>query len=208
SPSGSNVIAKNLEGIMTIFGDREVDVGILAHEAAHQLAVTMWASAAPASDSEYMAAINTAEPPVSEYGATTPGEDFAEAVRMYIEDPARLAKIAPLRFAAIENLPGFAMSRIEALSSAIEGLRKVAFSYNGGMRTADPYELGRTAAGTALLRGYQTGGFSLRGQATGWKLFRVAGISSLEVQAATFSPRASYFSLPSFWTKDLINWVA
>ena len=100
------------------------------------------------------------------------------------------------------------MAKVDKLSAAIEGLNVIFFSYNGGLRSVQPYELGKSIAGITLLRGYQTGGYSSRGRSTGWKLFRVAGISGLEVQAETFLPRGSYFSLPSFWTKDLINWVA
>ena len=104
SPGGPDVIALNFEGTLTIFGDREVDVGILGHEASHQLAMTTWGQAAPPTGSPYMAAINSPEPPVSEYGATSPGEDFAEAMRLYTTDPDELLSIAPLRFAAVKNI--------------------------------------------------------------------------------------------------------
>lgn len=104
SPSGPETIGKYMEGIITIFGDREVDAGIIGHEAAHGLAAYTWGDTAPAPDSAYMAAINSSEPPVSEYGATSPGEDFAEAVRLYIVDSEQLLEIAPLRYAAIKDI--------------------------------------------------------------------------------------------------------
>lgn len=45
---------------------------------------------------------------------------------------------------------------------------------------------GRPTAGSEVLRGYQTGGYSKSGNAVGWKLFEVAKISGLRETDSIF----------------------
>lgn len=44
---GPDVVAMNADGFVTIFGDRQVDSGVIAHEAAHDLAVSKWGNPLP-----------------------------------------------------------------------------------------------------------------------------------------------------------------
>lgn len=98
------VVAFNSDGFITIYGGREADAGILAHEAAHEFSFTKWDWGMPVEGSDYLAAINSGEPPVSEYSKRNTGEDFAEAVRMFVVDSNELQKLAPLRYKAIKRL--------------------------------------------------------------------------------------------------------
>lgn len=98
------MIAWMYEGFLTVYGDKEIDVGVLAHEAAHQFSYTKWEWGMPVEGSDYLAAIKSGEPPVSEYSKRNTGEDFAEAVRMFVTNPEMLKKIAPLRYKVIERL--------------------------------------------------------------------------------------------------------
>lgn len=110
SPGGAEVVANIVDLLMTIFGNRTIDIGIIAHEATHPWASDKWGSTTPPADSDYMAAINSGEPAVSEYALTTPGEDLAESIRLYVMDQERLKSIAPLRFDAVNKLmtdPGY-----------------------------------------------------------------------------------------------------
>lgn len=102
--SGPYTIADIWSGILTIYSNNTVDYGIIAHEAAHMWAEDIWAQIAPPADSDYRAAINSEEPPVSEYAKKSPGEDFAEAVRWYVTDPALTKNIAPLRYEIIKRM--------------------------------------------------------------------------------------------------------
>ena len=109
-PDKPYVMANIQEGLMTVYGGRTIDTGLVSHEAAHAFAESKWGSAAPPRGSDYAAAANTGEPVVSEYAATSVGEDFAEAVRMYVTGPGYLKKIAPLRYDVIHRLmtdPGY-----------------------------------------------------------------------------------------------------
>lgn len=90
--------------LMTVWNGLETDAGLIAHEAAHGLALSTWGGFGPGEGSDYMAAIDSDEPPVSEYAKTNNYEDFAEAVYLHAEDPEELLVIAPLRYAAIEAL--------------------------------------------------------------------------------------------------------
>lgn len=98
------LIAWMLDGFMTVYGDSDIDAGMIAHEAAHEFSFTKWEWGMPIEGSDYLAAINSGEPPVSEYSKRNTGEDFAEAVRMFITDPEKLKRIAPLRYKVIERL--------------------------------------------------------------------------------------------------------
>lgn len=101
---GADVVGMSADGFVTIFGDREVDTGIVAHEIAHDFATSKWGDMFPAADSDYQAAIDSGEPPVSEYAKKNTGEDFAEAVRMYVDDPEQLKMDYPERYQVIDRL--------------------------------------------------------------------------------------------------------
>ncbi len=101
---GPDVIGMSADGFVTIFGDRQVDMGVIAHEAAHDFAVSKWGDPIPPADSDYQKAINSGEPPVSEYSKRNASEDFAEAVGMFVTDPVGLKKIAPRRYNIIKRL--------------------------------------------------------------------------------------------------------
>lgn len=103
-PRAPFAIASYKNALMTVWGGAETDAGVIAHEAAHGLALATWGGFAPGEGSHYMAAIDSDEPPVSEYGKSSNYEDFAEAIYLYTEDPEELLAIAPLRYAAIEAL--------------------------------------------------------------------------------------------------------
>lgn len=101
---GPDVAAMRSKGFITIFGDREVDAGIISHEAAHEFAVNKWGTPYPPVDSDYSAAINSGEPPVVEFFKRDYSEDFAEAVRMFVIAPKVLQNLTPLRYKVIKRL--------------------------------------------------------------------------------------------------------
>ena len=101
---GPDVVAMMGDGIVTVFGGRDADMGIIAHEVAHEFAVQKWGNPMPPSDTDYYAAIRSGEPAVSQYGKKNDSEDFAEAVRMYVEDLEQLQMDYPKRYAVIDRL--------------------------------------------------------------------------------------------------------
>ncbi|MCG2739789.1 MAG: hypothetical protein L6300_06075 [Syntrophaceae bacterium] len=109
-PLFPDAVAGMIYGTMTIYKNHMATEGLIAHEAAHTFAVYKWGTVMPAENSDYMAAINSGEPVVSEYSKKHIGEDFAEAVQMYVTGPGYLKKIAPLRYDVIHRLmtdPGY-----------------------------------------------------------------------------------------------------
>jgi hypothetical protein len=91
-------------GKVVVYNGKPVNGGDLAHEMAHNLATGRWDSTIPPARTDYAAAIRSGEPPVSPYAAKSPAEDFAEAVRLYTENPGKLREIAPKRFEVIERM--------------------------------------------------------------------------------------------------------
>lgn len=101
---------------IVVYGGAPISTGTLAHEAAHNLALKAWGSPYPPYNeegtdgyyengtSDYGAVVNSSEPPVSDYAKTNGGEDFAEAVKQYVLNPAELQRIAPLRYAIIHRM--------------------------------------------------------------------------------------------------------
>ncbi len=75
------------------------------------------------------------------------------------------------------------------ICSAIRSKRVIRFFYDGGFRTVEPFCHGESKDGNALLRAYQTAGYSESGQTVGWKLFRLDNMSSLAVTDEIFSGR-------------------
>ncbi len=80
----------------------------------------------------------------------------------------------------------------QTICSAIRSKQTIRFDYNGGFRTVEPFCYGVTAAGSDVLRGYQTGGHSESGNPVGWKLFRVSEISGLIITGEYFDVRPRY----------------
>ena len=101
---GPDVVAMHGDGVITIFGGRQVDRGVIAHEASHGLAISKWGDVIPPAGSDYSAAIDSGEPAPSEYAARNRGEDFTEAVKMFVVNPEELERISPTRYRVIKRL--------------------------------------------------------------------------------------------------------
>ena len=75
---------------------------------------------------------------------------------------------------------------------AIGDKKIITFTYSGKHREVEPHCLGENASGNIILRGYQIDGGSISREPEGWKLFKVEGISSLEILDADFDVRKDY----------------
>ncbi len=73
------------DGRIVAYDGGGLDAGLFAHEAGHNLATKLWGSTVPPATSEYGQA-QQKEMPVSDYGANSPSEDFAEACRKYADN--------------------------------------------------------------------------------------------------------------------------
>ncbi len=71
---------------------------------------------------------------------------------------------------------------------AISTRRMIRFSYDGGVRTVEPYCHGVSTAGNEVLRAYQVGGFSQSEDPTGWRLFDLAKMEDVEITGEKFEP--------------------
>lgn len=67
------------------------------------------------------------------------------------------------------------------ICSAIRSKRMIQCFYDGGIRTVEPFCHGESRDGNALLRVYQTAGYSQSGQPDGWKLFPLDELSGLAI---------------------------
>jgi predicted DNA-binding transcriptional regulator YafY len=67
----------------------------------------------------------------------------------------------------------------EKIVEAINEKRIIAFYYDGGYRTVEPYVYGMSGAGHEVLRAYQLGGHSDSEAHEGWKLFKTSRIKNL-----------------------------
>jgi hypothetical protein len=90
---------------LTSYDSHPMDHRNFSHEAGHQFAFEKWGTTRPPADSDYAKA-QAKEPPVSEYGANSPAEDFAEASRLYSSANGRkeLAAKFPLKHKALQEL--------------------------------------------------------------------------------------------------------
>jgi hypothetical protein len=80
-----------------------------------------------------------------------------------------------------------------AICEAVGSRAVVQFSYGGGTRIVEPHCHGRSRTGKEVLRAYQIGGYSRRGQPVGWKLFEVWRISGVRPTGEIFvSNRPQY----------------
>ena len=80
------------------------------------------------------------------------------------------------------------------LCDAIRNRKVVRFYYDRGMRTVEPFCYGVSSAGNDVLRGYQTGGYSVGGYVPFWKLFQLDGISALSVDTESFTRARAHCS--------------
>ena len=103
-PGRPETIADIGNSFMVIYNDNIVDYGIITHEATHAWAKDKWGTYNPPKDTDYMAAIESDEPPITEYAKTNPSEDLAEAVRYYVYDPEHLKEKCPVRYKIVEQM--------------------------------------------------------------------------------------------------------
>lgn len=69
-------------GKVVVYNGKEMEFGTFVHETGHNLATKLWGSPTPRPLSMY-SQTQKIEGPVTEYGAKSPAEDFAEAVKGY-----------------------------------------------------------------------------------------------------------------------------
>jgi hypothetical protein len=94
------------DGSIAVYNNGSLSLGNFTHEAGHNLATKIYGSADPTTraQAEFVKAIASNELPVSEYAKNSPAEDFAEASRLYVEDPAIMKRDFPMRYAVIERI--------------------------------------------------------------------------------------------------------
>jgi len=79
------------------------------------------------------------------------------------------------------------------IARAIKEKRLITFRYQGNLRTVEPHTYGFHTNGHEALCAYQVQGASQSGAHSGWKTFRIAGISSIVVSSDRFlSARPGY----------------
>jgi hypothetical protein len=89
---------------VVVYNRNNLGLAQYLHESGHNLAHEIYGGQpTPHSDYGQIIARGT-EPPVSDYARKSPGEDFAEAVRLYGLDPERMRKEFPERFAIIDRI--------------------------------------------------------------------------------------------------------
>jgi len=89
---------------LVIYNNNIVDYGIIAHEATHAWAKDKWGTYDPPENTDYMAAIRSDEPPITEYAKTSPAEDLAEAIRYYVINPELMKAQCPRRYEIVEMM--------------------------------------------------------------------------------------------------------
>lgn len=80
------------------------------------------------------------------------------------------------------------------ICQAIAARRAISFFYNGGVRHVEPHCHGISTAGNEVLRAYQTAGYSESGNSTGWKLFEVDEMDSIQILSAHFPQNRPYYN--------------
>jgi hypothetical protein len=78
------------------------------------------------------------------------------------------------------------------ICAAINGKQLLDLRYHGYARIVEPYAYGRDKNGDAILRCFQISGGSESGQASGWKILKMADAFAIHEQKNTFSPRPEY----------------
>lgn len=106
-------LATGGSGRIQVYREESLPIGSFKHECGHNFAQKMWEITEPPPTSKYGAA-QRIEAPVTEYGANSPAEDFADACEMYkshgryILKPRhqKLMDDFPHKFNALEELLG------------------------------------------------------------------------------------------------------
>jgi hypothetical protein len=139
--SGATSIALGGFGDIVVFNGNAIPRRTFAHESGHNIATREWHSCTPDPNSAYARA-QAKEKPVSKYGAVHPGEDFAEAVRLY-SDKSKVdgfRKKFPLKYEALheiitskakpqfseEDLKKAASDRAEAAKAHLDRINRIA----------------------------------------------------------------------------------
>jgi hypothetical protein len=76
----------------------------------------------------------------------------------------------------------------DAITEAINRKVLLQFSYNGRVRTVEPYCYGLSTAGSDVLRAIEVGGSSRSGPAGFGKLWKVSEMSEVRVSEERFAP--------------------
>ena len=97
-------LATGGDGTIVIYRNQPIDIGSLAHEMGHNLATKKWQSTSPSPWSDYGKAMDSGEPPPTNYAKNSPSEDFAESVRLYFRYPQILKNSAPKRYTVIKKI--------------------------------------------------------------------------------------------------------
>lgn len=103
-PGRPETIADLGDFFMVIYNNRIVDYGVITHEATHAWAYDKWGTYTPPADTDFMAAIRSGEPTVTEYAKTSAAEDLAETVRFYVVDREMVMRVAPLRYESVHRM--------------------------------------------------------------------------------------------------------
>ena len=89
------------------------------------------------------------------------------------------------------NQWGNAMNQL--LVDAINQKRTITIWYDGGDRVVEPHCYGEGSKGQQLLRCFQTGGYSKRGEPFAWKLMTATEIRDIRLDGPVFeTPRTDY----------------
>lgn len=91
------------DGDVVAYRNNHLSVGDFVHESAHNLSTRLYGSTTPGGDYARLLRL-TPEKPVSAYAAHAPSEDFAEAVRLYVEDRDTMKASFPERFRIIDRI--------------------------------------------------------------------------------------------------------
>lgn len=92
-------------GTIVSYGGRKMDAGTFYHETGHNVANKLWGDTDPPGNT-YYGRSQKVEPPVTKYGANSSGEDFAEAVKLYMggeKSRGEFKQQFPLKFASLEK---------------------------------------------------------------------------------------------------------
>jgi hypothetical protein len=96
-------------GLVVAYNGTYIGPSTLSHEMGHNLASAVFGHTNPAlaegSKAEaYLSAMRSGEQPVSFYATRSPAEDFAESVKMFVAERAKMEREYPRRFAAVKAL--------------------------------------------------------------------------------------------------------
>lgn len=98
------------DGTVVVYNGEPTDRDNFAHESGHNLATKVWGNTTPPvwKEPSAYAQAQKAEKPVTDYGKSSPSEDFAEAVRLYSSPVGhgRLQRGFPKKYAALKELLG------------------------------------------------------------------------------------------------------